>query len=421
MLVFALAPARQTLAVDLTPSLRDGTAGAGERRTRLRGLLLASQVALSLMLLVGAGLFTRALQRALTIDPGFTVGHVAVAGVNMGLSHYDAPRAAAYYAQVADRLAAVQDVTAFAWATDTPLSGGTDTDSFTIPGYAAPAGELMYVENGVVSSGYFRALKVPLIDGRDFDARDTPSSAPVVVINATMAAKYFPNGALGRHIMIGDVDQAVVGVVKDVAYHRLGEKPRSYLYGALTQHLGDAGLGAMVLFARTAGDPKAAAPQISAALLGADAHVTPFAFGTLDDKLGEVLFPQRVGAFVLGAFSVLALIVALVGVHGVVSYAVSRRTREIGIRVALGARGDRVVNELVREHVPYIAAGVVAGLALSAAGTRALASFLYGVSATDLPTFAGASFALAAAAIIAAAIPARRAAKVDPMTALRYE
>jgi putative ABC transport system permease protein len=201
----------------------------------------------------------------------------------------------------------------------------------------------------------------------------------------------------------------------------LGEKPRPYLYGALSQHLGDVGLGAMVLFARTAGDPKTAAPQIRAALLGADSHVTPFAFGTLDDRLGEVLFPQRAGAFVLGAFSVLALIVALVGVHGVVSYAVSRRTREIGIRVALGARGDRVVNELVREHVPYIAAGVIAGLALSAAGTRALASFLYGVSATDLPTFAGASLALAAAALLAAAIPARRAAKVDPMVALRYE
>jgi predicted permease len=420
-LVFGLAPARQTLAVDLTPSLRDGTAGAGQRRSRLRGALLAAQVALSLVLLVGAGLFTRALQRALTIDPGFAVGNVAVAAVNMGLSHYDAPRAAAYYAQAADRLTAVKDVTAFAWATDTPLSSGMDKDSFSIPGYTPPAGERLSVENAVVSAGYFQVLHVPVLAGRAFDEHDAPQSAPVVVINATMAAKYFPSGAVGRHISFNDVDYTIAGVVKDVAYHRLGEKPRPYLYGALSQHLGDVGLGAMVLFARTAGDPKAAAPQIRAALLGADAHVTPFAFGTLDDRLGEVLFPQRAGAFVLGAFSVLALIVALVGVHGVVSYAVSRRTREIGIRVALGARGDRVVNELVREHVPYIAAGVIAGLVLSAAGTRALASFLYGVSATDLPTFAGASLALAAAALLAAAIPARRAAKVDPMVALRYE
>ncbi len=421
MLIFGFAPARQTLAVDLTPALRDGTAGAGQRRTRLRGVLLASQVALSLVLLVGAGLFSRALQRALTIDPGFAVGHVAVAAVNMGLSHYDAPRATAYYALAADRLTAVRDVTAFAWATDTPLSSGLDMESFSIPGYTPAAGERLFVENAVVSAGYFHVLHVPVASGREFDEHDTPSSMPVTVINATMAAKYFPEGAVGRHITMGDADLTIVGVVKDVAYHHLGEKPRPYLYGALSQHLGDVGLGGIVLLARTQGDPNAAGPAIRAALLGADAHVTPFAFGALDDRLSEVLFPQRAGAFVLGAFSLLALIVALVGVHGVVSYAVSRRTREIGIRVALGARGDRVVRELVREHVPYIAAGVIAGLALSIAGTRALASFLYGVSATDLPTFAGASLALAAAALLAAAIPARRAAKVDPMTALRYE
>ncbi len=420
-LIFGLAPARQTLAVDLTPALRDGTAGAGERRTRLRGVLLASQVALSLVLLIGAGLFTRGLQRALTIDPGFAVGHVAVAAVNMGLSHYDAARATAYYRQANDRLSQTKGVAAFAWATDTPLSDGMDKESFRIPGYTPAADERMSVENGAVSAGYFSVLRVPLVVGREFDAHDTPESAPVVVVNQTMATRYWPNGAVGQQVEIHGQLASVVGVVKDVKYHGLREKPRPYLYASMEQHVANVGVGDVVLLARTPGDPTAAEPVIRAALIGADPHVTPFGFGTLSDKLGEVLFPQRAGAFTLGAFSILALIVALVGVHGVVSYAVSRRTREIGIRVALGARGDRVVNELVREHVPYIAAGVVAGLALSAAGTRALASFLYGVSSTDLPTFAGASLALAVAALLAAAIPARRAAKVDPMVALRYE
>jgi predicted permease len=420
--VFGLMPARQSLAIDLTPALRDGATGSGHKRSRLRSVLLASQVALSLVLLIGAGLFTRALQRALTMDPGFSPDHVAVTGVNPGLAHYDAARATTYYAQVSERLAGLKGITGFAWATSLPLSGDHDQESIDIPGYVAPNAKRLSVEVQFVSGGYFPVLRIPLRSGRTFDERDAPGAMHVAVVNETMARKFWPGrDAVGQRFMMLNDTMTIVGVARDVKYHELSEEPRPFVYLNAIQQLDKGSPGSILLIARTTGDPAAAAASLKAALLSADPHVVPFGMTTADAQLRDLLLPQRAGAMVLGGFSLLALIIALIGVHGVVSYAVSRRTREIGIRVALGARGDRVVRELVREHVPAIAGGLAVGLALAAAGTRAMASFLYGVSATDFTTFAGASLLMAAVALAAAAIPARRAAKVDPMTALRYE
>jgi predicted permease len=419
--LFGLVPARQAVSGELTPALRDGAAGGGHVRSGLRGALLAAQLALGLVLLVGAGLFTRALQRALRIDPGFSTRNVAIATVNVGLAHYDTARAQAYFSQANDRLAAIPQITAFGWASDLPLSPDMDRESAVIPGYSTPDGSALTIESGFVTEGYFGALRIPISAGREF-LRTDASRPAVAIVNETAAARFWPGRSpLGARFVMLDDTMTVVGVARDLAYHQLGEPPRPYVYLDATQFLRSGGTGPAILVARMREDAEGGEAMLRGVLLSADPHVTPYHLGVLDDQLREALLPQRAGAIVLGAFSLLALLVAMIGVYGVASYAVSLRTREIGIRVALGARTDRVVRTLVAQHARWIAAGVIAGLALAAVGTRALASFLYGVSTTDLPTFAAASLLLAAIAIAAAAIPARRAAKVDPVTALRTE
>jgi len=419
--LFGLVPARQAVSGELTTALRDGAAGGGHPHSRLRGALLASQLALGLVLLVGAGLFTRALQRALRMDPGFRSDGVAIATVDVGLSHYDAARGQAYFRNVGERLAASPEIIAFGWASDLPLSSGMDEETARIPGYANPDGSSLAVEMAYVSEGYFSALRIPVTSGREFLTSDAARNA-VAIVNETAAARFWPGRSpIGERVLMVDDTMTVVGVARDVAYHRLGEEPRPYIYLDATQFLRSGGSGPAVLVARTRGSAEGAEAMLRSTLLAADPHVTPYRLGVLDGQLRELLLPQRAGAIALGAFSLLALVVAMIGVYGVASYAVSLRTREIGIRVALGARTERVVRTLVAQHARWIAGGVIAGLALAALGTRALASFLYGVSATDLPTFAAASLLLAAIALVAAAIPARRAAKVDPATALRSE
>lgn len=419
--LFGLVPARQAVSGDLTPALRDGAVGGGRPNSRLRGALLASQLALGLVLLVGAGLFARALQRALRIDPGFRADAVAIASVDVGLSHYDAARAQAYFRTVAERLAASPEIVAFGWASDLPLSAGTDRESVRIPGYEDASGSNLVVETGVVSEGYFNTLRIPLVSGRTFLASDA-ELPPAAIVNETAAKRFWAGrDPVGQPIVIFNDTVTVIGVARDVAYHRLGEEPRPYVYVDATQMMRRGAVGPAILVARARGGMEGAEAMLRSTLLGADPHVTPFHLGMLEDQVRELLLPQRAGAIVLGAFSLLALVVAMIGVYGVSSYAVSLRTREIGIRVALGARTDRVVRTLVAQHARWIAGGVAAGLALAALVTRALASFLYGVSATDFPTFAAASLLLAAIALVAAAIPARRAATVDPVTALRTE
>ena len=419
-IVFGLVPALQSSRPGQTGALRDGAAGSGRQRSRLRDLLLASQVALCLVLLVGAGLFTRSLRNALRADLGFRGDRLALASVTPGLARMDAPAAAAFYVAATERVRALPGVRAVTWTSLVPMTDSYDTGSAEIEGYAKQPGEEIEIEYATVGLDYFATLDIPLLRGRAFGPEDAPGATPVAVINETMARRYWPKGdAVGRRLVMCCGDTLVVaGVARDAKYHALGEAPQPFLFLPLAQRPRN-GLYEMTLVARTAGDPEAVLASLPAALRSVSSAVPVSGVGTYRDRFGDLLMPQRFGAALLGFFSALALVVAVVGVYGVVAYAVSQRSRELGIRVALGARPGSVVGLVLGHSLRDVAIGVVAGVALAIPATKAAAGLLYGVAPTDAVTFAGMSAMLLAVAALAALGPARRASKVDPAVVLR--
>jgi predicted permease len=285
------------------------------------------------------------------------------------------------------------------------------------------AGEQLEMEVDAVTPRYLAAFDIPLERGRAFTAGDDAAAAHVVIINETAARRYWRDGdALGRRIVFAGGDTAtVVGIMRDSRYHDLREEPRPFAYGPLAQHLAGPGLYPMTLVARTTGDPAAMLGAMRRVLHESGPEVPVYDLSTFGELAGHAILPQRLGASVLGAFGILALVIAAVGVYGVVTYAVSRRAREIGIRIALGARAPAVIRLMLVDSLAAVAAGLACGLVLAAIATRAMASLLYQVSATDAATFAASAAVLLAVAAAAAMVPARRAAQVDPVRALRAE
>jgi predicted permease len=381
-----------------------------------------AQIAVSLLLLVVSGLLLRSLREAQTFHPGFDADNLLLARFDLSRNGYEEQQGAAFFLQLAERLRAQPGVRAVALGSVVPLGPDAETYGFEIPGHQPPAGRGTFsIDANVVGPDYFEAMGIPLVRGRGFDVRAAAVGAQgVVVINEMMARKFWPGqDPVGRTLRVGKGGPTVeiVGVARDIKYYSPGESPRPFVYRAFPQTYAPY----MTVHVRAAGDPRALYNVVRREAEALDPGVAVTGLTTLAEMRQATLFAGRAMALVSGAFGLLALVLAAVGLYGVMSYAVSRRTREIGIRVALGARRADVLRIVVGQGMALTLVGVGVGLAASLALTRLLSSRLFGVSATDPATYAAAALFLATVALLACYVPARRAMRVSPLEALRHE
>jgi putative ABC transport system permease protein len=415
--LFGLAPALQATRPSMIPALK-GEAAAGESRSRLTRALVVAQMALSIVLLVCAGLFLRNLQAATALNKGFDSDNVLVADVDPGLQGYTRPRAEQFYQQLTQRLAANPDVSAVGLAMDLPLGLGESDSGVQIPGYTPAKNENMSVQYDVVTPGYFQAMGIRLLEGRAFTAQDDSAAAPTVVVNRQFASRFWAGqDPIGKTVHVHGRDRTVVGVVPTGKYQRLGEPPTAFMYFPLAQ---DWDYG-MTIVVRTRGDPLALTTTLRSEVAALDPDMPLADVRTMDDHLGIALLPARLTGWVLGIFGVLGLVLASIGIYGVMAYSVAQRTREIGIRMAIGAAGSAVVSLLMRQGMALIVAGTAIGLASAAGIAQIIRGQLYAGSGLDPLTFIVVPIVLVAVAMGAIWIPARRAAGLDPVRALRQE
>jgi putative ABC transport system permease protein len=433
--VFGLAPALQASRPDLVPALKDEASAAaqGRRRFSLRNVLVVAQVALSIVLLIGAGLFLRSLNNAQAIDPGFNADKILDAQLNINLLRYTKAQGQEFYRRVVERIEALPGVESASLARAVPMSGSSRTSSFLIQGREGPDNvsrsegtgpdeENEYTVNtNVVGLKYFATMGIPLLRGRDFTPQDNQGAPLAVIVNEAFARRYFEgDDPIGKRMSFRGAQgpwSEIIGVARDSKYRTLGESPRPFAYVPLAQNH-ETG---MALHVRTTGNPTGLAAAVRHEVQSLDQNLPVTELQTLSGVLAGSLFAARIGAVLLAVFGSLALLLAAIGLYGVMSYTVSRRTREIGIRMALGAATGNVLRLVLKEGMSLVGSGVAVGLIVAAAVTRLLASFLYGVSALDAATFVAIPLLLALVAFLASYLPARRAAKVDPMIALRYE
>jgi predicted permease len=422
-LVAGLAPAFRASRPNLVDALRGIASGAsaGGRRWTLRDALVAGQMAATAVLLVTAGLLARSVLEARSANVGFRTEGLAVVSADLGLARYDDARAEQFWKRALERISALPGVESAALAARLPFSINFNTAQFHIPGHTSPNDLGFTLQNTRVSADYFRTLGVPILQGRGFTTADTPDSLKVIVINETMARRFWKDRSpIGERIHLRAADGPVFEVIGVAADHRIqtvGEQPQPYVHFATGQQSNSY----QVVVARTTGDARPLVEEIRRALTSLEPNIPILDSQTMDAQVAATLLPVRVGMWVVSAVGVVALLLAGVGLYGVIAYSVSRRTREIGIRVALGARPATVVSLVMRQGLTVAAAGLALGGLLAIAATRALAGMLYGVSLADPIAWLTALAALLAAAILANLLPARRAASVDPSVALRSE
>ena len=418
-LVSALVPALRATRLDAGDGLRAdaSTPSAGGRRIGLRDTLVVLQVAVSLVVLSAAGLFLASLRQATKIDPGFATSGIALMPVALEVQGYNEARAREFYAELLRRARALPGVEAVSLAEMVPLGLGSLRRGLEVEGYTPAPGEEMEFGVNTVSDDYFRTMDIALARGRAFDGRDRADAAPVAIVNQSFARRFWPAGdAIGRRIVIGDVRREIVGIVRDAKYVSLGEEPQPHYYLPWAQ----AFQGDMVLQVRTSGDARMLLPSLAAVAHGLDADL-PLEPITMDRHLGLALLPQRLGATVLGAFGVIAAMLAALGLYGVMAYLVTLRTAEIGIRMALGATGAQVRGMVVRRGLWLTGIGLVLGLAGAVGAGRLVSSLLFDVRATDPLVLGSAVLGFGLVAAVASWIPATRAARLDPVRALRAE
>lgn len=417
-LLFGLLPAFQTSKPELVPALKAGSSG-GRGGGRFRRLLVAGQVALSLVLLLGAGLALRSLANARHLDVGFEAEHQLVVGADLALQGYDEAKGRAFFAALAERARALPGVTAVGWARTVPLSFGSTQRAALPEGYAPPEGSNdPTIDFNVVGPGYFTAMGLPLLAGRGFEPSDGENGAPVLIVNRTFADKYWPSAeALGKRVRIGSEDYTVVGVAAAGKYFSLGESPKPYMYLPFDREYSGRG----VLHVRSAGDPAALVPALRQEIAALDAGLPLRELKPMTDQLSFVLLPARLAAVVVAVFAALALLLAAIGLYAVVAQWVAQRVPEIGLRMALGARQQDVRSLVLWQGLGLaargLAAGLVAGLLLALAATKVL----YGVSATEPTAYLGAALLLGLVATAATLLPAARASRLDPTRALKGE
>jgi len=422
VLAVGLVPALRATKVDPVVSIKNGggAIGALTRRSRLRGALVVTQIAVSLVSLVCAGLFIRTLAQQLKVKPGFDPERALLVSMNLYPNGYDEKRGTEFYRRLLERVAALPGVVSASLSDKVPnaWSGGT-TWTHEIEGYAPRPDEPMDINYEVVAPRYFQTMRIPLAEGREFSEEDQAHSTPVAIVNETMARRYWPGQSpVGKRLRGGGGKwTTIIGVARDVKHLGARAPVQPFMYYPLYQ-----GYSARItLVARTAGDPWLALSGVRGAVRALDATLPVFDEKTLQTHSGIPLFLDRIMVTFLSAFGLLALTLAAIGLYGVIAYSVSQRTREIGIRMALGARGLDVLKQMLKEGMVLALIGMAIGLAVSFALTRLTESLLYGVSPTDAMTFTLVSLLLAAIALLACYLPARRATKVDPMIALRCE
>jgi len=412
-IVFGLAPALRAAKVDLNSALKSGgrsTQGDGgfsSSRRRLRSLLVVSELALSLMLLIGAGLLIRSFVRLQSVSPGFNPGHVVSMRIGANGQRFQ---------NLGRHLASVPGVQALGAVTSLPFTSSVGWGGINVEGFTPQPGQELQVDRRNATGDYFRTMEIPPLRGRFFTDHDSLPNAPrVVLIDEKFAQRFWPHeDPIGKHVWNDPKEQwSVVGVVGVVKQYGLDIDGRMVVYFPF--------LGGQYLVARTATDPAAAAGGIVREIRAFDPTILVYDVRTMQDRMSDSLARQRFSAIMLGAFALFALILAAVGVYGVMSYLVTQGTHDIGVRVALGAQRSSIVRLVVRQGMELAGAGIALGLIGAAALTRVMASLLFGVSAVDLVTFSAVPPILAAVALLATYVPARRATQVDPMTALREE
>jgi predicted permease len=425
-LIFGLAPAWHSSNPEVVPILKGDLAAADRakrRRVSLRAALVVVQVALSLAVLVCGGLFIKSFRKAQTMNPGFGTEDALIATFDPELVGYDTERSRNFFRQIIERAQSLPGVEAAATARLLPLG-----DSSNSNGPILKEGETLArgsagrtIMTNVISSGYFRAMQIPIVDGRDFDDRDHANSQRVVVINQQMAEMLWPGeSAVGKRILIGTDSRdpiEVVGVVKTGKYRNLAEDPKPYFYYPMTQRRP----ANMSLVMRTNVDPRGLAASIRKEVQNIDRSVPVVSVKTMTEHLTYALWAPNMAASFSLAFGVLAILLSAVGLYSVMAYVVSQRTREVGIRMALGANRADVMRMITVQGMRLAVIGVVIGLLLSLGLARALSSLLIGVSGYDVTIFVIVSSLLVLVAFVACYLPARRATKIDPLVALRYE
>jgi putative ABC transport system permease protein len=430
-ILFALAPALGAARTDLIPSLKEGLPGSG-RRSRVRGVLVAAQVALSLVLLAGAGTGIATMRRAMRTSPVSAADEILLGSVDLDVLGYDAARGAAFYGNLLEQVRALPGVAAASLGLAIPPEEYFGRRAVFHPGEEPPLHAFqnsefdygLWVDDDLIAPGFFQTLGIPLLKGRDFSSQDRAGAPRVGIVNEALAARLWPGrDPIGQQIIAPDFTGpargpiSIVGEVKDAVVRSPAGATTLKLYLPLSQEYG----GRATLIARAPGGSAKLAKALRETVAGIDPQVPLFAVQTMPQHIDAALWRQRLAAGLLGVFGMLAVGLAAMGLYGVAAHSVAQRTREIGIRMALGAAGQQISAMVVREGALWVAAGAAVGLPAALLGTWAMQKGIPGAKANDPWVLGGTLAALAAVAMLACYLPARRASRVDPVVALRCE
>lgn len=428
-ILFSLAPVLQVSKISLIESLKEsgrGSGSEGKGHSRLRGALVVSEIALAVVLLLGASLFLQSFLRLTQVDPGFDPHHVLTFQLDSpaGTTGFTTP---AFFRNVVARIGAIPGVRSASAAASLPLTGDNLASSVEIEGQPLPMGSRPSADFNVVEPNYFHTLHIALLEGRDFTEYDNSKSTPVVIVNRTLARRFFANqDPIGKHIRpgigngygLGELPmREIVGVIADVKQSGLGAETAAEVYAPLAQ----SPFSSMFIVVRSANDPRSIVEAARRQIAALDKNEPIYHVETLDQYRAQSVVLPRLVTLLLSGFAGLALLLACLGVYGVISYIVAQRTREVGIRMALGAEKGDVLRMILAEGLRPALIGVAIGIVAMLRLTRLLSSLLYGVKPTDPLTYTAVSLILIGVALLACYLPARRAARVDPMLSLRHE
>jgi predicted permease len=423
--IFGLAPALQASRPGISTALRETAAQGGAARTRLRSVLVVAQIAISLVVLISAGLVVRTLQQLQTMNPGFDPRNGLTMSFDLGLQGYDEARGQQFYRQLTERVQALPGIQSAAVSSYIPLTLNYNSRNVFIEGEPAQRGENAPIAmNADAGPRYFETMATPLVHGREFTDQDTAKGQQVAVVNETFVRKFMHVSstaeAVGKRFSYRDPAGPfvqIVGVAKDGKYFNIAEDPRAFFWLPMSQDYSSQG----ILTVRTNGNPETLFGAVRKEVQTLDPNLPLFDVKTLTEHMRFALFPARVAATVLGVFGLVALLLSAIGIYGITSYTVAQRTHEIGVRLALGAQLRDVLKLVLGHGLKLTIIGAAIGLFGAYLATRAITSVLYGVSATDPLTFGVVSVLLIGVALLACYVPSRRATKVDPLVALRNE